>query len=134
MGVCFTYIETRRLIIRDIQTEDAAPFAEMAADGSLAELGLGKDCRSWIAGWIAEARELAGRDNPRTSYLAYAITLKEENTVVGSVGCSYYEDLQETGITYFIGAQYRNNGTTAMPRKPQPPISAIFSGIIPFQN
>lgn len=30
--------------------------------------------------------------------------------VIGSVGCSYYEDLQKTGITYFIGAQYRNNG------------------------
>lgn len=33
-----------------------------------------------------------------------------ETVVVGSIGCSYYEDLQETGITYFIGAQYRNNG------------------------
>ena len=30
--------------------------------------------------------------------------------MIGSVGCSYYEDLQETGITYFIGAEYRNNG------------------------
>lgn len=43
-------------------------------------------------------------------YLAYTIVLKEGNIVVGSVGCSYYDDLQETGITYFIGAQYRNNG------------------------
>ena len=26
---------------------------------------------------------------------------------------SYYEDLQKIGITYFIGAQYRNNGYAA---------------------
>lgn len=29
------------------------------------------------------------------------------------MGCSYYEDLQETGVTYFIGAQYRNHGYAA---------------------
>ncbi len=28
-------IETQRLLIRDIRTEDKIPFAEMAADGSL---------------------------------------------------------------------------------------------------
>lgn len=61
---------------------------------------------------MAEAKELAIRDNPSTNYWAYVITLKNENIVVGSVGCSYYEDLQEIGITYFIGAQYRNNGYT----------------------
>ena len=38
------------------------------------------------------------------------IAVLTETAVIGSVGCSYYEDLQETGITYFIGAQYRNNG------------------------
>lgn len=43
-------------------------------------------------------------------YLAYTIILKDGAAVVGSVGCSYYEDLRETGITYFVGAQYRNNG------------------------
>ncbi len=43
-------------------------------------------------------------------YLASIITLKDGAAVVGSVGYSYYEDLQETGITYFVGAQYRNNG------------------------
>lgn len=30
--------------------------------------------------------------------------------MIGSVGCSYYEDLKEIGITYFIGSHYRNNG------------------------
>ena len=41
--------------------------------------------------------------------MAYVITLKDKE-VIGSVGCSYYEDLKEVGITYFIGAQYRNVG------------------------
>ena len=39
--------------------------------------------------------------------------MKDEAAVVGSIGCSYYDDLQEVGITYFIGAQYRNNGYAA---------------------
>lgn len=43
-------------------------------------------------------------------YLAYTIILKDGAAVVGFVGCSYYEDFRETGITYFVGAQYRNNG------------------------
>ncbi len=60
--------------------------------------------------WIDEAKGFAFRDNPYTDYLAYTITLKAEATVIGSVGCSYYEDLKKIGITYFIGAQYRNNG------------------------
>ena len=103
-------IETKRLLIRTLRIDDKKAFVEMAADGSLKEIGFSKDCGNWIANWIVEAKELTKKDNPRTEYLAYVITLKEEKTVIGSVGCSYYEDLQETGITYFIGTQYRNHG------------------------
>lgn len=103
-------IETQRLLIRDIETDDAIPFAIMAADGTLNDCGFGKDCDSWITKWITEAKNFALRDDPNMDYLAYTITLKKEAVVVGSVGCSYYEDLGEIGITYFVGAQYRNNG------------------------
>lgn len=82
----------------------------MAADGSLNEIGFGKDCNAWMANWITEAKKLTDADNPTMEYLAYAIELKEKNIVIGSVGCSYYDDLKETGITYFIGAKHRNNG------------------------
>ena len=82
----------------------------MAADGSLNDCGFDRDCSSWITEWIDETKGFAVRDNPGMDYLAYTITLKDVNIVVGSIGCSYYEDLQKTGITYFIGAQYRNNG------------------------
>ena len=68
------------------------------------------DCESGLWTAIGEAKELSQNDNPRVDYLAYTITLKDENIVVGSVGCSYYEDLQDIGIVYFIGAQYRKNG------------------------
>ncbi len=105
--------ETRRLLIRDIETDDAIPFAAMAADGTLNDCGFGKDCGNWITEWITEAKDFALRDHPDRDYLAYTITLKDEAAVVGSVGCSYYEDLRETGVTYFIGAQYRNNGYAA---------------------
>ncbi len=103
-------IETQRLLIRDVKTEDKMPFVKMAADGSLNDCGFDRDCSKWITKWIDEARCFAFRDNPNTDYLAYTIALKAEAVVIGSVGCSYYEDLQESGITYFVGAQYRNNG------------------------
>lgn len=103
-------IETQRLTIRDLKTEDEIPFVEMAADGSLNDIGFDKDSSRWMTKWVAEAKELAISDNPCMDYLAYTVTLKNENIVVGSIGCSYYEDFQEIGITYFIGAQYRNNG------------------------
>lgn len=104
-------IETQRLLIRDVKTDDEVPFVEMAADGSLYDCGFDRDCGNWMTEWIAEAKGFAVRDNPNMDYLAYTITLKDERVqVVGSVGCSYYEDLGETGITYFIGTQYRNHG------------------------
>ncbi len=102
-------IETQRLLIRDVKTEDGIPFVKMATDGSLSDCGFDKDCGNWMTEWINEAKKFAFRDDPNTDYLAYTITLKDK-AVIGSVGCSYYEDLQKTGITYFIGAQYRGNG------------------------
>ena len=45
----FMQIETQRLLIRDIETEDAIPFAIMAADGTLNDCGFDKDCGRWIA-------------------------------------------------------------------------------------
>lgn len=104
------FIETERLIIRDLKTKDEIPFTEMAADESLNDVGFDKECGKWITNWITEAKDFAFRDIPVMDYLAYTIILKGENIVIGSVGCSYYEDLHETGITYFIGAQFRNNG------------------------
>ncbi len=103
-------IETQRLLIRDVKTEDKIPFIEMSADGSLNDCGFDKDCDKWITEWIAEAKDFSFRDNPNIDYLAYTIALKNNTTVIGSIGCSYYEDFQKTGITYFIGAPYRNNG------------------------
>lgn len=106
----YVRVETQRLLIRDVAAEDEMPFVEMAADGSLKDIGFDKNCSSWMSEWIDEAKEVAERDDPNVDYLAYSIILKSEKVVIGSVGCSYYEDLQETGITYFIGAKYRNNG------------------------
>ncbi len=103
-------IETQRLLIRDVTIEDKTPFVAMAADGSLNDCGFDINCSRWITQWIDEAKNFAIRDTPNMDYLAYTIALKHEPTVIGSIGCSYYEDLQEIGITYFIGTQYRNQG------------------------
>ena len=103
-------IETNRLIIRDVKSEDEKAFVEMASDGSLNDIGFDDGCGEWMAAWITEAQQFAVRNNPCKDYLAYVITLKDENKTIGAVGCSYYEDLQEVGITYFIGAKYRNAG------------------------
>ncbi len=103
-------IETQRLIIRDLKSEDEKTFVKMASDGSLNDVGFDDRCGDWMVEWITEAKQFAVRNNPYMDYLAYVVTLKEDNKVIGSVGCSYYEDLKEVGITYFIGAQYRNFG------------------------
>lgn len=103
-------IETERLIIRPIEPTDELPFAEMASNGSLSDIGFEANCSKWMNKWIIEAMMLSAKDNPFSDYLAYTIVLKGNHTVIGSVGCSYYEDLQKTGITYFIGTKYRHNG------------------------
>lgn len=103
-------LETERLIIRELEEADAKHFAEMAADGSLKDVSFDTDCGKWINEWIVEAKELLRNDDPAKEYLAYTVQLKNSETVIGSVGCSYYEDLKKVGITYFIGAKFRNNG------------------------
>lgn len=107
------WMETQRLLIRDIIEDDGEPFVNMAADGSLNVCGFDRNCSPWMPEWIAEAKGFAVRDNPNTDYLAYTITLKDKAIVVGSVGCSYYEDFGQIGITYFIGAEYRSKGYAA---------------------
>lgn len=103
-------IETDRLIIRSIEHGDERAFADMAKDGSLLDIGFDMNCSEWIEEWIGEALLMDEIDNPQNAYIAYTICLKSNGLVIGSVGCSYYEDLEQTGITYFIGQKYRRNG------------------------
>lgn len=51
--------------------------------------------------------------NGWVSFLAFAIEDKASHMVIGSVGSSYYEELTEVGVTYFIGVNYRGNGYAA---------------------
>jgi len=103
-------IETNNLIIRSVNQDDGSVFAQMAEDGSLFDIGFDPDCKKWMGEWIKEAMALSNADNPRKEYIANTVCLKETNEVIGSVGCSYYDDLDEVGITYFIGAKYRRKG------------------------
>lgn len=103
-------IETDRLIIRPVECGDEVFYADMAKDGSLNDVGFDKNCEEWIGNWIKEAIILDEADNPQTDYIAYSICLKSDGSIVDSVGCSYYDDLKQTGITYFIGNKYRRNG------------------------
>ena len=41
-------LETERLLIRGIQPEDEKEFIEMASDGSLHDVGFGKNCSNWM--------------------------------------------------------------------------------------
>lgn len=103
-------IETERLIIRSIERGDEMVFAEMAKDGSLHDIGFDENCSEWIADWIDEAISLSEKDDPRADYIADVICLKEDGRVIGSVGTSYYEDLDKVGIVYFVGAELRQKG------------------------
>ena len=105
------FIKTDRLFIRDLETTDGIIFSNMASDGSLEDdIGFDIECHSWMDEWMVEARQLIDNDNPTENYLAYTVELKETHEVIGSVGCSYYKDIEKVGITYFIGAEYRNHG------------------------
>ena len=107
-------VETERLKIRSIELEDEQTYIEMASDGSLQDIfGDCTDCREWMNSWIQEARALDRENNPRREYLAYAIMEKHSGTLLGSVGCSYYEDLGQVGITFFIGGKHRGRGFAA---------------------
>ncbi len=48
-------IETERIIIRSIQRGDEKAYAEMAKDGSLAEIGFDENFSDWAEDWINEA-------------------------------------------------------------------------------
>lgn len=106
-------IETERLVIRSIERGDEIVFAQMAADGSLNDIGFDANCGEWMGGWIEEACSLTEKDDPKEDYIACTVCLKETNEIIGSVGCSYYEDLDEVGITYFIGSAYRGKAYAA---------------------
>ncbi len=103
-------IETDRLVIRSIQYGDEQTFAGMAKDGSLEAIGFDYNCSEWIEDWIKEAVEYDKRNNPKKDYLAYTVCLKEDNKIIGSVGCSWYDDFEKTGVTYFLGNEYRGKG------------------------
>lgn len=108
------YLKTERLLIRSLQLSDEKDFIEMASDGSLTEIfGDCSECDKWMGDFIKEALRLELENNPNKEYLAYAIENKSTHTVVGSVGTSYYEDFQEVGVTYFIGARFRGCGYAA---------------------
>lgn len=106
-------LETNRLVIRPVGESDEKPFVLMAADGSLNDIGFDRDCGERMGEWIREAKELAKTDDPLADYLAYTVVLKESGEAIGSVGCSYYDDLDKVGVTYFIGARHRGGGYAA---------------------
>lgn len=108
------FLETKGLIIRSLQPSDEKAFIEMASDGSLTEIyGDCSECHKWMSEFISDAIKLEAEDNPYNEYLAFAIEDTTSHMVIGSVGCSYYEDFAEIGVTYFIGANYRGNGYAA---------------------
>ncbi len=105
------FIETKRLTLRSLAPGDAESYIEMASDGSLRDIfGDCTNSREWMDSWIEESLSLERRDDPLGEYLAYAVTEKQSGAVLGSVGCSYYKDLKQVGITFFIGSAYRGNG------------------------
>ncbi len=108
------YLKTERLIVRSIQPSDEKAFVEMASDGSLWEIfGDCSECHKWMGEWIIDAMKMEKKNNPFQEYLAFVIEDKDSHEVMGSVGSSFYEDFNEVGVTYFIGAQYRGHGYAA---------------------
>ena len=110
-------LETDRLIIRSIQQGDEVVFSDMAQDGSLGQVGFDANCLEWIGDWIVEALILTTNDNPRENYIPCTVILKETGEVIGSIGSTYYEDVDKVGIVYFLGTSFRQK---RQKRKPKP--------------
>lgn len=107
-------LETARLVIRSLTLADEHAFIEMASDGSLHEIfGDCSRCHEWMGDWLREAMQLEAEGDPYRAYLAFAIERRADGRTIGSVGTSYYEDMDKVGITYFLGAQYRGQGYMA---------------------
>ncbi len=107
-------IETKRLIIRSLTLADEQAFIEMASDGSLTEIyGDCSECHKWMKKWIQESIQLETENNPNHAYLAFVIDEKSSGHAIGSVGTSYYEDMQKVGISYFLGTNSRSHGYMA---------------------
>ncbi len=105
------WLETERLVIRNLKSEDKDAFVKMVSDGSLHDIfGNYDNYHKLVENWIKESLRLDIENNPYNQYLSYAIIEKKSNKVIGSVGCSYYEDLEQIGIVYFIDALSRSNG------------------------
>ncbi|MBO5228244.1 MAG: GNAT family N-acetyltransferase [Lachnospiraceae bacterium] len=110
------YLETGRLIIRSIEPADEKAYVEIASDGSLDEdifCGYQGEYSKQMHEWVTEAIVLDRANNPKKDYMSYTIVEKERGVVIGSVGCSYYDDTDQVGIVYFIGADYRGKGYAA---------------------
>ena len=103
-------IESERLVIRSVRRGDEKAYAEMAKDGSLAEIGFDETFSDWADEWIDEAMELTEKDDPRADYIPCTILLKSTGEVIGNVGTSYFEDLGKIGICYFAGTDHRRKG------------------------
>lgn len=109
------YLETERLVIRSINLADENAYIKMASDGSLDKdifYGRSREYHEWMNRWIKEAIEAEYKDNIK-EWLAYTIEEKKRGIPIGSLGCTYYEDLEQTGLVYFVGAEYRGNGYAA---------------------
>ena len=76
------YLETERTIIRSISRGDEKSYAEMAKDGSLAEIGFDDSFSDWANNWIDEALELTEKDDPRADYIPCAVLLKSTGNVI----------------------------------------------------
>lgn len=50
------FIQTERLIIRDLETTDGIIFSNMASDGGLSEIWTDTDCPGWMDEWMEEER------------------------------------------------------------------------------
>ncbi len=109
------YLETERLIIRSMKLSDEKAYIEMASDGSLdRDIFPGRPAtyHTWMRAWIADAIKMEKQDKP-TDWMAFTIEEKKSGLPVGSIGSTYYDDLKETGLVYFIGAAHRGNGYAA---------------------
>jgi hypothetical protein len=84
-----TILETDRLLLRSIETADAAAFYTLFADPEVMRFGDGPQTETWVNEWIVWVRQ----GYAQQGYGPLAVVEKSSVSVIGYCGLFFFEDI-----------------------------------------
>ena len=100
------YIETKRLIMRDLEEKDADAWLEIFNSDKVGEFLRKRDDIELIKRGIVKKIEKYSATNGST----FSCILKENNKVIGNLDVKYNSDSKEAELGYVFNDKFWNNG------------------------